>query len=50
VYEQFLEEKIEKLSDILSELARQKTWKWELCDDIKHCRYCAYALLCQREL
>ena len=50
VYEQFLEEKIEKLCNILSELARQKTWSWELCDDLKHCRYCPYALLCQREL
>ncbi|MDD4854555.1 MAG: PD-(D/E)XK nuclease family protein [Sulfuricurvum sp.] len=50
VYEQFLEEKIEKLQEILRGLALQKTWVWELSEDLKHCRYCPYTLLCQREL
>jgi len=49
-YEQFLEEKIEKLYEILRGLAVQKTWHWEMSEDLKHCRYCAYTLLCHREL
>ena len=49
-YEQFLELKIEKLRKILRELAHQKTYVWEMTDDVKHCRYCPYVLLCQREL
>lgn len=49
-YEQFLEEKIEKLQEILRGLAFQKTWVWEMSEDVKHCRYCPYTLLCQREL
>jgi len=49
-YEQFLEEKIEKLHEILKGLALQKTWVWEMTEDLKHCRYCPYTLLCQREL
>ncbi len=50
IYEQFLEAKIEKLREILRGLALQKSWNWELCEDLKHCRYCPYSLLCQREL
>jgi RecB family exonuclease len=49
-YEQFLASKIEKLREILQMLAIKKTWVWEMCDDVKHCRYCPYALLCKREL
>ncbi len=50
VYEQFLELKIEKLRTILKELAHKKIYTWEMTDDVKHCRYCPYVLLCQREL
>ncbi|MFH0710658.1 MAG: PD-(D/E)XK nuclease family protein [Pseudomonadota bacterium] len=50
VYEQFLEAKSEKLQDILRGLARQKMWIWEMTEDMKQCRYCPYALLCNREL
>ncbi|MCX6060776.1 MAG: PD-(D/E)XK nuclease family protein [Campylobacterales bacterium] len=50
VYEQFLEEKIEKLHEILRSLALQKTWVWEMTEDLKDCRYCPYTLLCKREL
>ena len=50
VYEQFLEAKIEKLHEILRSLALQKTWVWEMTEDLKQCRYCPYTLLCQREL
>lgn len=49
-YEQFLELKIEKLRTILRELAHQKVYTWEMTDDVKQCRYCPYALLCEREL
>lgn len=49
-YEQFLEEKIAKLRELLQHLAEQKQWNWEMCDELKHCRYCTYATLCQREL
>jgi len=50
VYEQFLEEKIEKLHEILRGLAVQKRWVWEMSEDLKSCRYCPYTLLCHREL
>ncbi len=48
-YEQFLEEKIDKLREILRTLATQKTYRWSQCDTLTTCRYCPYTLLCQRE-
>ncbi|MDD2828021.1 MAG: PD-(D/E)XK nuclease family protein [Sulfuricurvum sp.] len=49
-YEQFLEEKIAKLREILQTLAGQQEWNWMMCEELKHCRYCPYATLCQRDL
>lgn len=49
-YEQFLEEKIEMLRTILKSLREQREWIWEMCDELKHCRFCTYAVLCHREL
>lgn len=49
VYEQFLEEKIQMLCSILSELARQKTFVWSQVESHSPCRYCPYTILCQRE-
>jgi RecB family exonuclease len=49
-YEQFLELKIAKLKEILKAMEIQKIWVWEMTEDVKHCRYCPYVLLCQREL
>lgn len=48
-YEQFLEEKIDKLREILCTLATQKFYRWSQCDTLTTCRYCPYTLLCQRE-
>lgn len=48
-YEHFLDEKIQKLHEILHTLSLQKTWTWEMTDELKHCTYCPYTLLCQRE-
>ncbi len=50
LYEQFLELKIAKLKEILKAMAIQKMWVWDMTEEVKHCRYCPYALLCQREL
>ncbi len=50
VYEQFLDAKIDTLKTILRELATQKEWEWEMCDELKACRLCPYAVLCDREL
>lgn len=50
VYEQFLESKIDYLKTILRELSSQKEWVWEMCDELKSCRLCSYAVLCDREL
>lgn len=48
-FEQFLEEKIDKLREILCTLATQKFYRWSQCDTLTTCRYCPYTLLCQRE-
>jgi RecB family exonuclease len=48
-YEQFLEEKIRKLKEVLETLAQQKTFVWEMTSSHTACRYCPYAILCQRE-
>ncbi|MFA6144552.1 MAG: PD-(D/E)XK nuclease family protein [Sulfurimonas sp.] len=50
VYEQFLEAKIETLRGILHGLASYKEWVWEQCKELKACRLCPYAVLCDREL
>ncbi len=50
VYEQFLEAKIETLRGILHALASYKEWVWEQCEELKACRLCPYAVLCDREL
>ncbi|HQS67236.1 MAG TPA: PD-(D/E)XK nuclease family protein [Sulfuricurvum sp.] len=49
-FEQFLESKTQKLKTILEEIASQKQWVWEMCEDLSRCRYCTYATLCEREL
>lgn len=49
-FEQFLESKIQRLKEILQFLASRKQWEWEMCEEFSHCRYCPYAILCQREL
>lgn len=48
-FEQFLEAKITRLRGILREMASTKTWEWEMCEDVSHCRYCDYGYLCHRE-
>ncbi|HEX5670242.1 MAG TPA: PD-(D/E)XK nuclease family protein [Sulfuricurvum sp.] len=49
-FEQFLDAKIQKLTEILQMLASNKQWEWEMCEELSHCRYCTYATLCEREL
>lgn len=49
-FEQFLEEKIAKLKEILSEMASRKIWSWEMCEDLSRCRHCPYVYLCHREV
>lgn len=49
-FERFLDEKLIYLRQILGWMAKTKTWEWSMCDDLKLCRYCAYAHLCHREL
>lgn len=49
-FEQFLEAKIAKLRDILVQMASQKVWKWEMCEDLGRCRNCPYVYLCHREV
>ncbi len=49
-FERFLEEKLTYLRQILGWMAQTKEWEWNMCDDLKTCRYCAYAHLCNREL
>jgi RecB family exonuclease len=48
--EQYLNEKTAKLREILSLLASQKMWKWEMCEDLSRCRICPYVYLCHREV
>ncbi|MDP1784404.1 MAG: PD-(D/E)XK nuclease family protein [Sulfuricurvum sp.] len=49
-FEQYLESKIQKLREILERLASEKQWEWEMCEEHSPCRYCPYAVLCEREL
>ena len=48
--EQFLDEKIAKLREILALMASQKIWEWEMCEDLSRCRHCPYVYLCHREV
>ena len=48
-FEQFLESKTQKLKEILQMLVQNTQWAWEMCEDLSHCRYCPYAILCERE-
>jgi len=48
--EQFLEAKTAKLREILSQMASQKIWNWEMCEDLSRCRHCPYVYLCHREV
>lgn len=48
--EQFLEAKTAKLREILSQMASQKRWNWEMCEDLSRCRHCPYVYLCHREV
>lgn len=49
-FEQFLEAKTLKLRQILAEMASQKRWNWEMCEDLNRCRHCPYVYLCHREV
>jgi len=49
-FESYLDAKVEKLREILGFMASQKKWSWDQCEDFSACRYCTYAVLCQREL
>ncbi|DAB38755.1 MAG: hypothetical protein A2552_07080 [Sulfuricurvum sp. RIFOXYD2_FULL_44_160] len=49
-FEQFLEEKIAKLREILAFMASEKVWNWEMCEDLSRCRHCPYTYLCHREV
>lgn len=49
-FEQFLESKTQKLTEILQMLAANRQWVWEMCEEHSHCRFCPYATLCDREL
>lgn len=49
-FESYLNPKVEKLREILGSMASQKHWHWEQCEDFSACRYCTYAIMCQREL
>jgi len=48
-YEQFLDDKIERLKAIVAQLSHQKKYVWEQSQSHTPCRYCPYAILCQRE-
>lgn len=48
-HEQFLEQKNLRLREILAMMASQKSWEWEMCEDLSRCRYCTYGYLCNRE-
>jgi inactivated superfamily I helicase/CRISPR/Cas system-associated exonuclease Cas4 (RecB family) len=43
-----LEEKNERLSLILKELKKQKSFVNSKCEDLSFCRFCDYRLMCQR--
>jgi ATP-dependent helicase/nuclease subunit B len=49
-FEQFLEAKIAKLREILAQMASQKRWSWEMCEELSRCRHCPYTYLCHREV
>ncbi len=48
VPEVFLDEKLKLLKSHLVSLRETKEFNFELCEDIKNCRYCEYSLLCNR--
>lgn len=47
--ERYLEAKTEKLREILGEMAAQKRWNWQMCEELSRCRHCPYVYLCHRE-
>lgn len=49
-FEQFLEAKVTKLREILAQMASQKQWNWEMCEELSRCRHCPYIYLCHREV
>jgi ATP-dependent helicase/nuclease subunit B len=49
-FEQFLEAKIARLREILAQMASQKHWNWEMCEELSRCRHCPYTYLCHREV
>lgn len=48
--EQHLEAKMAKLRELLAQMASQKNWEWEMCEDLNRCRYCPYVYMCHREV
>ena len=48
VPEQFLDEKLSRLDEIIKELSETTHFDFEMSDDMKACTYCPYIHLCQR--
>jgi RecB family exonuclease len=47
--ESFLQEKLEVLASHIKDLLMIEEVNFELCEDIKHCQYCEYKIMCGRE-
>mgnify|MGYP002713072932 CR=1 FL=1 len=50
ISEQLLEEKLERLKDIVEGLLQIEEVNFELCEDEKNCTFCEYKIMCGREL
>ncbi len=48
-FEQYLQEKNDRLREILRMLGSQTHWEWEKCEELGRCRLCPYVYLCHRE-
>lgn len=46
--EAVMQEKLEKLYEILDDLKSTQEYEFEMTDKVSECSYCAYAFLCQR--
>ncbi|EQB39537.1 hypothetical protein M947_05965 [Sulfurimonas hongkongensis] len=49
VKESFLQEKLEILASHIKDLLMIEEINFELCEDVKHCQYCEYKIMCGRE-
>ncbi|MFA6760558.1 MAG: PD-(D/E)XK nuclease family protein [Sulfuricurvum sp.] len=50
VWEELLEQKLEVLKQKLAEIASQTKVDFAKCEDLQKCRFCAYKILCQRDV